>query len=78
MRKFIENLPMRKFVINLLVAAASWLLPRSGDGHISVSATLFFLTMISLLTTLHDRWQPVMAYRVRQPVEAAGAAPVAP
>jgi len=58
------------------VVVADWLLPRGDD--ISVGATLFFLTMISLLTTLHDRWQPVMAYRVRQPVEAAGAAPVAP
>jgi hypothetical protein len=45
-----------------LVLVASWLLPRD-DGAISVSATLFYLGLISLLTTLHDRWQPVLATR---------------
>jgi|tagenome__1003787_1003787.scaffolds.fasta_scaffold20921075_3 hypothetical protein len=49
-----------------LVAVASWLLPR-GDGHISVSATFFFLTLISLVTTLHDRWYPVNTYRHQLP-----------
>ena len=48
----------------VLVVVAAWLLPTS-DADISVGATLFFLTMISLLTTLHDRWQPVVAYRAR-------------
>ena len=60
-----------------LVVVASWLLPRGGDGDISVPATLFFLTMISLLTTLHDRWQPVMTYRTRQPRAEAGVEPAA-
>jgi hypothetical protein len=45
-----------------LVAVAAWLLPR-GDGDLNVTPTLFFLTLISLLTTLHDRWLPVMAFR---------------
>jgi hypothetical protein len=45
-----------------LVLVASWLLPRDG-GAISGSATLFYLALISLLTTLHDRWQPVLASR---------------
>jgi hypothetical protein len=59
-----------------LVAFAAWLLPR-GNGEISVPATLFFLTMISLLTTFHDRWFPVHALRVRE-AEALGPTPVQP
>jgi hypothetical protein len=54
-----------------LVAFAAWLLPR-GNGEISVPATLFFLTMISLLTTFHDRWFPVHSLRAK---EAASAGP---
>jgi hypothetical protein len=46
-----------------LVAVVSWLLPRGG-GEISVPATLFLLTLVSLVTTLHDRWLPVHASRV--------------
>jgi hypothetical protein len=34
-----------------------------GSGDIDVAPTLFFLTLISLLTTLHDRWLPVHALR---------------
>jgi hypothetical protein len=57
---------LARLVANVvLVAVAAWLLPRGGDGHISVSATLFFLTMISLLTTMHDLWHPVHSHRVR-------------
>ena len=48
-----------------LVLVASWLLPRDG-GAISGSATLFYLALISLLTTLHDRWQPILATRADQ------------
>jgi hypothetical protein len=47
----------------VLVVLAAWLLPR-GDGDISVTPTLFFLTLISLVTTLHDRWFPVHTFRV--------------
>jgi len=55
---------LARLVANVvLVAVAAWLL--RGDDHISVSATLFFLTMISLLTTMHDRWHPVHSHRVR-------------
>ena len=39
-----------------------WVLPGAGDGS-TPRATLFFLAMICLLTTLHDRWQPVAGYR---------------
>ena len=46
-----------------LVAVAEWVLPGDG-GRIDATATLFFLTMICLLTTLHDRWQPVTGYRM--------------
>jgi hypothetical protein len=46
-----------------LVAIAVWLMPRF-DGEISAAPTLFFLTLISLLTTLHDRWYPVMSRRI--------------
>jgi hypothetical protein len=45
-----------------LVVVASWLLPHEG-GRISVSATLFYLVLISLVTTLHERWLPVNASR---------------
>jgi hypothetical protein len=48
-----------------LVVVVSWLLP-GGDRAISVSATLFYLALISLVTTLHDRWQPVSASRAAQ------------
>jgi hypothetical protein len=54
-----------------LVVVASWLLPREG-GQLSVPATLFFLALISLVTTLHDRWLPVNASRA---AEAEGVAP---
>ncbi|WP_244928049.1 hypothetical protein [Nocardioides sp. W7] len=48
-----------------LVAVAEWLLPR-GDGGINVASTLFFLTLISLVTTLHGRWYPVHACRAAE------------
>jgi hypothetical protein len=32
--------------------------------------TLFFLSLISLVTTLHDRYQPALAYRQREAAEA--------
>jgi hypothetical protein len=68
---------LARLVANVvLVVVAAWLLPRNGDGHISVSATLFFLTMISLLTTMHDRWYPVHAYRAR--LDEGTAAPLLP
>jgi hypothetical protein len=57
-----------------LVVIAAWLLPRD-NGDISVPATLFFLTMISLLTTFHDRWFPVHALRVKE-AEGPDVAPV--
>jgi hypothetical protein len=34
-----------------------------GGGDVAVAPALFLVTLISLLTTLHDRWQPVNALR---------------
>jgi hypothetical protein len=48
-----------------LVAVAAWVLPRA-DGEIAVAPTLFFLTLISLVTTLHDRWYAISALRGTQ------------
>ena len=56
-----------------LVAIAAWLLPR-GDGELNIAPTLFFLTLISLLTTMHDRWYPVYASRVAAESKATGPA----
>ena len=42
-----------------LVALADFLLGNSAGGW----TTLFFLCLISLITTLHDRYQPVYAFR---------------
>ena len=36
-----------------------------GGRDIDESNALFFLALLSLLTTLHDAWQPVHAHRVR-------------
>jgi hypothetical protein len=47
----------------VLVAAAEWALGREG-GNLDGSTTLFFLTLISLITTLHDRYRPILATRV--------------
>jgi hypothetical protein len=60
----------------VLVAAAEWLVHGQGGGSIDAGATLFFLTMISLLTTLHDHWYPVMESRVASSDEGTGVAPV--
>ena len=53
-----------RMVANVVfVVLADWLLGREG-GDIDVSSTLFFLGLISLITTLHDRYRPVLAARV--------------
>jgi hypothetical protein len=54
----------------VLVVAADWVLGREGGG-IDATTTLFFLTLISLVTTLHDRYRPVLATRVIAEREAA-------
>lgn len=52
-----------RLVLNVvLVLVADELLP-GGEGRIDGYDTLFFLTLISLVTTLHDRWRPVHEVR---------------
>ena len=46
----------------VFVVVADWLLGRQG-GDIDAFDTVFFLTLISLITTLHDRYLPVLATR---------------
>jgi len=60
----------------VLVAVAELLVHGPAGGSIDAGATLFFLTMISLLTTLHDRWYSVMEGRVAASEEGTGVAPV--
>lgn len=51
-----------RLLLNIILASVGdWLLGRQMDGY----DTLFFLTMISLITTLHDRWRPVHEFRTR-------------
>ena len=45
-----------------LVILAEWLLGREGGG-LDAGDTFFFLLLISLITTLHDRYTPVLAHR---------------
>jgi hypothetical protein len=53
---------LARLAMNVVLAAvANALLGARIDGY----DTLFFLTMISLLTTLHDRWRPVHVVRER-------------
>ena len=47
--------------------AARRVAPRTGTGEINPGNALFFLLLLSLMTTLHDDFQPVHAYRVRHP-----------
>jgi hypothetical protein len=63
----IENL-LAAFVVRLavnvgLVAVARVLL---GPRDLDVSSAVFFVLLLSLVTTLHDAWQPVHAHRVRE------------
>ncbi len=55
---------LARVAVNVVfVVLADWLLRREG-GDIDTSATIFFLSLISLITTLHDRYRPVLATRV--------------
>ncbi len=49
-----------------LVLLAEWFLGL-GPGDINAGNALFFLSLLALLTTLHDHYQPVHAYRARHP-----------
>ena len=54
------------------VALAEWLLGRGDD--LDTVDTFFFLMLISLITTLHDRFLPVLETRRRLAAEAASSA----
>lgn len=60
----IENLALAfgaRVLVNMaLVAVASAVL---GTRSINEGATMFFLFLLCLLTTMHDRWLPVREYR---------------
>ena len=49
-----------------LVLLAEWFLG-TRPGDLDVANAFFFLALLSLLTTLHDHFQPVHAYRTRHP-----------
>ena len=53
----------------VLVFAADHLLDRGAAGW----DTFFFLCLISLITTLHDRYQPVLAHRESEAAAPGGA-----
>ena len=47
----------------VLVFVADSLIDRS-SGDLDAGTTIFFLALISLITTLHDRYRPILATRV--------------
>jgi len=60
-----------RILLNLgIVVAGDWLLGLDGES-IDRSATFFYLCMISLLTTMHDRYSPVLEYRQEEAAAAA-------
>jgi hypothetical protein len=52
-----------RLAINAGLVLVAWVL--LGRGDLDVSAALFYVMLLSLLTTLHDRWLPVHAVRRR-------------
>jgi hypothetical protein len=59
-----------RLVVNgSLVLLAEWALS-SAPGDIKGGDALFFMFLLSLLTTMHDHYQPVHAYRARHPLAA--------
>ena len=53
------------------VTVADFVLNRQG-GDVGSISTFFFLSLISLVTTLHDRYRPVLATRVVDERAAVG------
>jgi hypothetical protein len=60
-----------RMAINVGLVAAAEALLGLGTEDVDTASSLFFLGLISLVTTLHDRWVPVHRLRVRD-AEAAG------
>ena len=60
-----------RVVVNVVIVyVEDWLLSRGG-GDLDVGTTVFFMCLISLITTLHDRYRPVLATRVIAERDAA-------
>ncbi|WP_235735089.1 hypothetical protein [Nocardioides alcanivorans] len=60
-----------RLAFNVVFAfGADWLLNR-GSGNLDLIDTFFFLSLISLMTSLHDRYRPVHAVRKRLVPEEA-------
>jgi hypothetical protein len=64
---------LARLAMNIVLA---WLSNRLLGARIDGYDTLFFLTMISLITTLHDRWRPV--HEVRERLYAGEVGPITP
>ena len=47
----------------VLVCRGDCLIDRTA-GDLDAGTTIFFLSLISLITTLHDRYRPILATRV--------------
>ncbi|NGN65024.1 hypothetical protein G5C51_14105 [Streptomyces sp. A7024] len=54
-----------RLLFNIAFVLVAELLLGGGKDRLDAGATFFFLVMISLLTTLHDRYYPVKAFRAR-------------
>ena len=66
-------------LVNLVLVLVARLV--LGAGALDLSATLFFVLLVSLLVTMHDRYAPVAAVRAehdRSDPEPAAAVPAAP
>ena len=59
MRRYFEGYAFL-IAFALCIPAANWLI---GPADLNLSGSIFFIAMLSLLTSLHDRWLPVRATR---------------
>lgn len=65
-----------RLVANVVFVLVSDLLLGREGGDIDFIDTLFFLSLISLITTVHDRYRPVLATRVADEREEAAKRPL--
>ncbi|GAA2008548.1 hypothetical protein GCM10009719_17940 [Nocardioides kribbensis] len=61
---------LARMLVNVVLVLAAELLLGVTGGDLDISATLFYLALISLVTTLHDAWRPVLALRQRDEAAA--------
>jgi hypothetical protein len=50
-------------ITNLTMAAMTAAALRGHGRHLELTATLFFLLLLTLIVTLYDRWRPIFEYR---------------